>query len=48
MQLNWQKKEHWSIFGELYEEEIAKTAKGKSIRVKTIGQRYYIQAIKKT
>ncbi|KQU17244.1 PhoH family protein [Peribacillus butanolivorans] len=34
-------------FGELYEEEIAKTAKGKSIKVKTIGQRYYIQAIKK-
>jgi phosphate starvation-inducible PhoH-like protein len=34
-------------FGELYNEEIAKTAKGKSIKVKTIGQRYYIQAIKK-
>lgn len=34
-------------FGELYEEEIAKTAKGKSIKVKTIGQRHYIQAIKK-
>ncbi|MFJ7746223.1 PhoH family protein [Peribacillus sp. NPDC097295] len=34
-------------FGDLYEEEIAKTAKGKSIKVKTIGQRYYIQAIKK-
>ncbi|MDM5452812.1 PhoH family protein [Peribacillus simplex] len=34
-------------FGELYDEEIAKTAKGKSIKVKTIGQRYYIQAIKK-
>lgn len=34
-------------FGELYEEEIAKTAKGKSIKVKTIGQRNYIQAIKK-
>lgn len=34
-------------FGTLYEEEIAKTAKGKSIRVKTIGQKYYIQAIKR-
>jgi phosphate starvation-inducible PhoH-like protein len=34
-------------FGELYDEEIAKTAKGKSIKVKTIGQRYYIQSIKK-
>ncbi|WP_285768955.1 PhoH family protein [Peribacillus sp. SI8-4] len=34
-------------FGELYDEEIAKTAKGKSIKVKTIGQRHYIQAIKK-
>ncbi|PJN90844.1 PhoH family protein [Bacillus sp. mrc49] len=34
-------------FGELYDEEVAKTAKGKSIKVKTIGQRYYIQAIKK-
>ncbi|WP_409301753.1 PhoH family protein [Peribacillus sp. SCS-155] len=34
-------------FLELYEEEIAKTAKGKSIRVKTLGQRQYISAIKK-
>lgn len=34
-------------FQELYIEEIAKTAKGKSIRVKTLGQRQYIQAIKK-
>jgi phosphate starvation-inducible PhoH-like protein len=32
---------------ELYEEEIAKTAKGKSIRVKTLGQRQYISAIKR-
>lgn len=36
-----------SYFKDLYEEEIAKNAKGKSIRVKTIGQRYYISAIKK-
>lgn len=34
-------------FDDLYEEELAKTAKGKSIRVKTIGQREYIQAIQK-
>ncbi|WP_318508363.1 PhoH family protein [Bacillus sp. T3] len=33
-------------FGELYEEEIGKTAKGKSIRVKTFGQRHYVSAIK--
>jgi len=32
---------------ELYAEEIAKTIKGKSIKVKTLGQRDYIQAIKK-
>jgi len=32
---------------ELYAEEIAKTLKGKSIKVKTLGQRDYIQAIKK-
>ncbi|MEN1934816.1 PhoH family protein [Paenibacillus sp. 102] len=34
-------------FEELYEEEIFKTAKGKSIRVKTMGQRQYIHALKK-
>ncbi|MGE0993508.1 PhoH family protein [Bacillus sp. GMa5/2] len=34
-------------FEELYEEEISKTAKGKSIRVKTMGQRRYIHAMKK-
>jgi phosphate starvation-inducible PhoH-like protein len=33
-------------FNELYDEEIAKTAKGKSIRVKTLGQRRYVSAIK--
>ncbi len=36
-----------SQFEELYEEEIFKTAKGKSIRVKTMGQRRYIHAMKK-
>ncbi|SDY52166.1 PhoH family protein [Bacillus sp. 166amftsu] len=34
-------------FEELYEEEIFKTAKGKSIRMKTMGQRQYIHAMKK-
>ncbi len=34
-------------FLDLYNEEITKNAKGKSIRVKTLGQRQYIQAIKK-
>jgi phosphate starvation-inducible protein PhoH and related proteins len=33
-------------FTEIYEEEITKNAKGKSIRVKTLGQRHYISAIK--
>ncbi|MBB6445985.1 PhoH family protein [Bacillus benzoevorans] len=41
------KKGTLSYFKDLYEEEIAKNAKGKSIRVKTIGQRYYLSAIKK-
>mgnify|MGYP001770200506 CR=1 FL=1 len=34
-------------FDSLYDEEIAKNAKGKPIRVKTLGQRKYIHAIKK-
>lgn len=34
-------------FQDLYLEEITKNAKGKSIRVKTLGQRYYINAIRK-
>lgn len=33
-------------FSELYNEEITKNAKGKSIRVKTFGQRDYVTAIK--
>lgn len=41
------KKGTLEYFKELYEEEIGKTAKGKSIRIKTIGQRYYINALKK-
>lgn len=35
-----------AYFEELYEEEIAKTIKGKSIRVKTLGQRQYINEIR--
>lgn len=34
-------------FGSLYDEEIAKTVKGKSIRVKTIGQSEYIRSIRR-
>ncbi|MEC2054329.1 PhoH family protein [Peribacillus psychrosaccharolyticus] len=34
-------------FGDLYEEEISRTAKGKIIRVKTLGQRHYIHSIRK-
>lgn len=33
-------------FRDLYDEEISKNVKGKSIRVKTLGQRYYVNAIK--
>ncbi|WP_102345554.1 PhoH family protein [Bacillus sp. Marseille-P3661] len=33
-------------FEELYEQEITKNTKGKSIRVKTLGQRQYVTAIK--
>lgn len=41
------KKGTLEYFGALYDEEIAKTIKGKSIRVKTIGQSEYIQAMKR-
>ncbi|MFT8317544.1 MAG: PhoH family protein [Sporolactobacillus sp.] len=34
------------VFGNLYETEIATNAKGKPIRVKTLGQRHYVQEIK--
>jgi phosphate starvation-inducible protein PhoH and related proteins len=34
-------------FVNLYEEEIGKNVKGKSIRIKTLGQREYVHAIKK-
>ncbi|MDR4948634.1 PhoH family protein [Neobacillus cucumis] len=34
-------------FVNLYEEEIGKNVKGKSIRIKTLGQRQYVTAIKK-
>ncbi|MDP4171015.1 MAG: PhoH family protein [Bacillota bacterium] len=35
------------FFENLYDEEISKNAKGKSIRIKTLGQHSYISAIKK-
>jgi phosphate starvation-inducible PhoH-like protein len=35
------------FFESMYEEEITKNAKGKSIRVKTIGQREYVAAMKR-
>jgi phosphate starvation-inducible protein PhoH and related proteins len=34
-------------FVNLYDEEIGKNVKGKTIRIKTLGQRQYVQAIKK-
>src|SRR5690606_6009889 len=34
-------------FSELFDEEIARNTKGKAIRVKTLGQRQYIDAIRK-
>ena len=34
-------------FSELFGEEIARNTKGKAIRVKTLGQRQYIDAIRK-
>ncbi|MBZ5749789.1 MULTISPECIES: PhoH family protein [Metabacillus] len=39
------KKQQLDQFENLYVQEISKTAKGKSIRVKTLGQRHYIAAI---
>ncbi|MDX8359547.1 MULTISPECIES: PhoH family protein [Bacillaceae] len=40
------KKGTLEYFDELFKEEIAVTVKGKSIRVKTLGQRHYISSIK--
>ncbi|MEC1261221.1 PhoH family protein [Bacillus swezeyi] len=41
------KKRKLEFFESMYEEEITKNAKGKPIRVKTIGQREYINAMKR-
>ncbi|KAB2338560.1 PhoH family protein [Cytobacillus depressus] len=41
------KKGQLDYFSDLYDEEIIRNAKGKSIRVKTIGQSQYIRAIRK-
>ncbi|AKO94184.1 PhoH family protein [Priestia filamentosa] len=40
------KKGSLEFFVDLYEEEIARNVKGKPIRVKTLGQRHYISAMK--
>lgn len=42
------KKGTLEYFKDLFEEEISKNSKGKSIRVKTIGQRQYVSAMKKS
>ncbi|MFY4774884.1 PhoH family protein [Metabacillus sp. RGM 3146] len=44
--VNMAKKGKFEQFENLFSEEIAKSAKGKSIRVKTLGQSHYISAIK--
>ncbi len=41
------KKGTLDYFVNLYEEEIGKNVKGKAIRIKTLGQRQYVEAIKK-
>lgn len=41
------KNETIEYFSELYDEEIARDMKGRAIRAKTIGQREYVQAIRK-
>ncbi|WP_407676504.1 PhoH family protein [Perspicuibacillus lycopersici] len=44
--LQMEKKGTIEYFGEFYKEEITRNSKGKPIRVKTLGQREYVQAIK--
>lgn len=46
--VNMAKKGKLEQFENLFNEEIAKSAKGKSIRVKTLGQSHYISAIKQS
>ena len=41
------KKDSLEYFSEMYDQEIIKTAKGKPIRIKTIGQKDYIGSIRK-
>ncbi|TYS68785.1 PhoH family protein [Sutcliffiella horikoshii] len=41
------KEDKMHSFQELYDEELTKNVKGKSIRVKTLGQRQYVSAIRK-
>lgn len=45
--LQMSKKGTLEYFKDIYEEEITKNAKGKSIRVKTLGQQQYLMAMKK-
>lgn len=45
--LQMSKKGTLEYFKDIYEEEISKNAKGKSIRVKTLGQQQYLMAMKK-
>ena len=47
MPSKWKKQGMIEYFTDIYEEEITKNAKGKIIRVKTLGQRQYINDIKK-
>ena len=47
MPSRWRKSMKLEFFESMYEEEITKNAKGKPIRVKTIGQREYIAAMKR-
>ena len=47
MPIQMAKKGNLDHFENLYDEEITKNAKGKSIRVKTLGQRHYVSAIQK-
>lgn len=44
--LQMEKKGTIEYLNDLYKEEITRNAKGKPIRVKTLGQRHYVQAIK--
>ncbi|MDF2536236.1 MAG: phosphate starvation-inducible protein PhoH [Bacillales bacterium] len=46
--LNLQEKGTLQHFSDMYEEELFKNAKGKSIRLKTMGQQHYVHAIRQS